>query len=801
MLPNLGNEMIVVGTRRVFKKGEPAPAVKFPAGAVLIPLKNAKQLGPKLQIAFNNLVAIINLQAGMMGYSFLTMAKEYKGIRILEASYMDATKGEMEGKKSLPARFNLKPACATVGNHFVLASHTDILKQVIDGYGKGGKAVEGVNAGVWLKPREIHAILAENREPLVAQAMVNDGLGRAEAEGRIDFLLDLAKYVHSFAFTSRDHRGTLGAAPRDRPRDPVEGGAMQDALKPGSRRRPTPGTSTRPLHLARRAGFAGRRDAIAVQLNWTPSKVVAAYVDGPGKDPATADLDRILEVTLGTNNADSARAWLLARMRATRYRCARRWRCSGTATSRRRSPELLPWLMERSGGNPLFLKHTLELLLRRDLLRSGEDGSLLVAPEFAEPIPLPTTLLQMVQEQVAKLEPVELQRVLEVASVAGQEFDSGALGEALGETESFVEEACDELCTRDWLAFTATVAWPDETRHSRFRFGHALFADAIYESIPPARRARIHYALAERLLAGHGDSESIAGEVAVHFERGGDPRHAAPLRARAARAANARFAAKEAEQHASEGLARIEHLRGAERLRVEVDLRLAIAEALGTLEGYASPRTGTNWETARGLAAQLGDARREQDAMSGYILHLAMCGNAERAGEVAGELLILAERSGDPLDLRVAHHSLTMVSYFQGRFADCLGHARSACADLEEIPADESQDWRGHDIAANAATYEALALWQLGRDEEARPTTRSCWRSSTTSADSSASWASGANGSAARSRPTTRRLRTSASASRRWSKWPGASRTATSRASRRRTSPSCSAATRPARWS
>ena len=115
-----------------------------------------------------------------------------------------------EGKKALPPRFNFKPACAAVGNHFVVASHSSILEQIIDGYGKPGPAPDGVNAGIWLKPREIHKLLEENKEPLIANAMVNDGKSRAEAEGQIKLLLDLARYVKSFQLVSAETNGTIG---------------------------------------------------------------------------------------------------------------------------------------------------------------------------------------------------------------------------------------------------------------------------------------------------------------------------------------------------------------------------------------------------------------------------------------------------------------------------------------------------------------------------------------------------------------------------------------------------------------
>ena len=209
-LPNIGDEIIVIGTRRVFEAGKPSPAVKFPQGALLIPIKNLDTISTKLQVAFNQTIAIINFQAGMMGQPLMTVATDYKGVRILQASYVGASKGEMDGKKSLPVRFNLSPACATIGEYFVLASHGDIIRELVDNQGKEGPAPKNVNAGIWIKPGEARALLAENREPLIAGAMVEDGIPRAEAAGRIDLLIDIARYVRKFEFTSRESRATMG---------------------------------------------------------------------------------------------------------------------------------------------------------------------------------------------------------------------------------------------------------------------------------------------------------------------------------------------------------------------------------------------------------------------------------------------------------------------------------------------------------------------------------------------------------------------------------------------------------------
>ncbi|MHC4732194.1 MAG: hypothetical protein ACYS6Z_16620, partial [Planctomycetota bacterium] len=57
---------------------------------------------------------------------------------------------------------------------------------------------------------EVLAILKENREALIAQTMMKEGDDRPTAEKKIDFVLDLGRYVRSLALTAEQSRASLG---------------------------------------------------------------------------------------------------------------------------------------------------------------------------------------------------------------------------------------------------------------------------------------------------------------------------------------------------------------------------------------------------------------------------------------------------------------------------------------------------------------------------------------------------------------------------------------------------------------
>jgi len=206
-LPALGGEFILLGTRREFAANEPAPAVRIPQGALLLPLRGDGALATNLQIAFQTAIGLVNLQQGQMGgKAFLLGAQTYKDVAIQTARYPAPTEAEMEGKQALPMRYNFTPSAACIGDYFVIASTDGILKELIDGYGKATPAPAGVNAGFWLEPAQLQRLGQENREYLVAQTMLKKGLAKAQAEQQVDVLLDAARFVRRFQVTADETR-------------------------------------------------------------------------------------------------------------------------------------------------------------------------------------------------------------------------------------------------------------------------------------------------------------------------------------------------------------------------------------------------------------------------------------------------------------------------------------------------------------------------------------------------------------------------------------------------------------------
>ncbi len=209
-LPNVGEEFVLIGTRRLWKADETAPAIRMPQGAILWPIRNKKNWATKVQLTFNQFVSIINFNQGQNGGDpLLASSVTHKDVVIHTSRYH-----REDADKRPPFYMNFTPSVAIVNDHLVVASTVDIVRELIDAQNGETAALGGVNAGVWLEPGEIRLALQENRETLVAQSMLEDGSSRANAEQKIDVALELARYVRDVRVTTKAADGKLSVSLR-----------------------------------------------------------------------------------------------------------------------------------------------------------------------------------------------------------------------------------------------------------------------------------------------------------------------------------------------------------------------------------------------------------------------------------------------------------------------------------------------------------------------------------------------------------------------------------------------------------
>ena len=310
--------------------------------------------------------------------------------------------------------------------------------------------------------------------------------------------------------------------------------------------------------------------------------------------------------------------------------------------------ELARVLHRNTDGNPLFLVSTIDYLVGQGQLREVGGHWGLAGPLEEIASRTPETLWQVVERQVERLTGEE-QAMLALGSVAGAEF-SAAVAVADGIDPHDAERRCDSLARRGQFVRAAGVAeWPDGTLAARYAFIHSLYQRALYARIPIGQRVGLHLRTGECLEGGYGErAAEIAGELAMHFERGRDYERAARYRRQACEHALRQHANREAADHATQAL----HLLGAlpdspERIQQELALQIMLGAALTATQGYGAAEVARPYERARELCAQVGDTVRLLPVLLGLGRFHQSRGELQIARDLGTRLLGIADTTPD----------------------------------------------------------------------------------------------------------------------------------------------------------
>jgi phage terminase small subunit len=184
--------------------------------------------------------------------------------------------------------------------------------------------------------------------------------------------------------------------------------------------------------------------------------------------------------------------------------------------------ELSEALYRATAGNPLFLLQTVRGLVARN----GEDALGSLEPELIKTDVSTRDVLRAGFDVLDE----RVRRVLELASVLGEEFEVSTLRELSKIDIDALLDALEAAVDEGFL-----IAQPP----SQFRFRHQLLRSTLYDGLTTADRVNVHRAAAD-ILERSADARSRSGEIAHHNYRSlalGDYARVATAAERAARAA------------------------------------------------------------------------------------------------------------------------------------------------------------------------------------------------------------------------------------------------------------------------
>jgi len=188
ILGNLEPGMQVVVARQQFPQAQVTPAIKLPAAALVMRMKDPEKTARTFKITFQSVIGFINIIGGMRGLPPLDLNSEKTadGL-IVTTEYLPPDKPET--RLEAPIHHNASPTAVFMGDSFILASARPLAMHLMEQLRSPPPAGEGLNTSLRVDGVTVRSALADNREPLVARNMLDRGHDRAAAEKEIDGVL------------------------------------------------------------------------------------------------------------------------------------------------------------------------------------------------------------------------------------------------------------------------------------------------------------------------------------------------------------------------------------------------------------------------------------------------------------------------------------------------------------------------------------------------------------------------------------------------------------------------------------
>ena len=195
---------------------------------------------------------------------------------------------------------------------------------------------------------------------------------------------------------------------------------------------------------------------------------------------------------------------------------------------------LVDCLYGETEGNPLFIVETVRAGLPEEIRESPSGGFVCL------PRPLPSRMKDALLARVDQLSPLS-RSLAELAATIGREFTFHVLAQASDADEDRLVRGLDELWQRRIIR---------EQGEEAYDFSHDKLRELAYAQLSEARRRMLHGHVASALETVHAaDLDTVAAQVASHYQRAGEPQEAAIYYRRAAQVAERMQSREDAERY------------------------------------------------------------------------------------------------------------------------------------------------------------------------------------------------------------------------------------------------------------
>ena len=320
---------------------------------------------------------------------------------------------------------------------------------------------------------------------------------------------------------------------------------------------------------------------------------------------------------------------------------------------------------ERTQGHPLFVTSMLKHLIDQQAIIEANGTWRLSSQATYSQDGVPNNLMNMITYELARLSDDE-RRLLDVASVAGEEFSAALVAAGLSRDTIEVERDIEALVRKDHILVRAGASeWPDGTYSGSYAFRHILYQNVIYQDLAPGLRAQTHKRLGKRLEEAYlGRTSEIASALALHFEQGRDFPSALRYLGQAAESSTKRLGHAEAASYLTRAIEILDRFEAVDKFATRITLLRQRSWALrtcGDLVGSA--------RDLKEIIACAEQANELKQQVNGLMAFNTFCLYADRRACLQTAETVMA-RSGaledDPFRAMVQGSSASINLYLKG---------------------------------------------------------------------------------------------------------------------------------------
>jgi hypothetical protein len=190
-------EMALIVDRQRFESEPATPDVRLPAFCLVTRLRDPEAFTPTLAVAFQTLLGVINTDRAQNTQApFLLDTEMHEGVGV-RAGHLLAGAGSGGMGEPAAIDFNFSPAVAVVDGWALIGTSAEQVRRLVSALHAGETNEGRGDISARIDVARVMKGLEDNRGALVAQAMLEDGLGPEEAMANIDHLFTWVSNLRS----------------------------------------------------------------------------------------------------------------------------------------------------------------------------------------------------------------------------------------------------------------------------------------------------------------------------------------------------------------------------------------------------------------------------------------------------------------------------------------------------------------------------------------------------------------------------------------------------------------------------